>query len=476
MHIELFNLSKMKKVFVFCVGGTGIRVMKSIVMLMAGGMSTNGYVVVPIIIDPHLDLEEKKNLHSLIENYEDIYKKSINNGTSTLNHLDGFFNSEIKTLSELCSQTNNTQQIFGTKEKFSSYIGLANLGVNNLNNYLVHTMFSSKNLDNPLSVGFKGNPNVGTVVLADMIECASWFGDFKRNCEKDDRIFIISSIFGGTGASGYPLLENKIKFAKNEPAVKNAVMGAVTVLPYYGLKDPATTGSDIDSANFYTKTKAALTYYQGNVKSDYLYYVGEKSLKQIYDNDEKKQDDKANFIELVAASAMFDFLRREKPDTQQYLTRAIDEDKDSLDLSSLGGGYKDIVKSVSDYMLLSHLIKQLPSEKYFPLIKNRGFDDSFYKDAAFIALSKFTENFYIRWYKELAQNKRAFAPLHYDNSKQMSGWIKGINLDAKDDSFYLLEMIKESNKDNSKEHSNKFRYFLKFAFNAINNFTKKINK
>lgn len=42
----------MKKVFVFCVGGTGLRVMKSIVMMMAGGMNTNGYTVVPILVDP----------------------------------------------------------------------------------------------------------------------------------------------------------------------------------------------------------------------------------------------------------------------------------------------------------------------------------------------------------------------------------------------------------------------------------------
>ena len=32
--------------------------MKSITMLMAGGMDTNGYVVVPIILDPHFDLVE----------------------------------------------------------------------------------------------------------------------------------------------------------------------------------------------------------------------------------------------------------------------------------------------------------------------------------------------------------------------------------------------------------------------------------
>ena len=465
----------MKKVFVFCIGGTGIRVMKSIAMLMAGGMDTNGYTVVPVILDPHLDLEEKKNLHSLIDSYKDIYNKTINNGSSTLNSLDGFFNSEIRTINELNNQTNDTQQNAGSKEKFRSYIELANLGADDLNNYLVETMFSTKNLDNPLSVGFKGNPNVGTVVLGEMIEGADWFRAFKQHCEKNDRVFIISSIFGGTGASGYPLLEKKIRLAENEPAVKNALMGAVTVLPYYGLKDPATTGSDIDSANFYTKTKAALAYYEGTVKSDYLYYVGEKSLKQVYDNDEKQQDDKANFIELVAASALFDFLKRGKPDNQQYLSRAIESDLESLDLVSLGNGYKDIVKSVADYMLLRNLVNTLPSEKYFPLIKNRGLDGEFYKDSAFQALKRFTEIYY-KWYTELAQNKRAFAPLHYDNPKQMGGWIKSIELDAKDDSYYLLKMIQASNQDNSKEHSNKFRFFLKFAYDAINNYTSKINK
>lgn len=465
----------MKKVFVFCVGGTGLRVMKSILMLMAGGMSTNGYMVVPIILDPHLDLDEKKNLHLLIDSYKNIYNRSVNNGNDTLNHLEGFFNSEVKTLSELVASKHVAVADAGSSAKFRSYIELANLSTEDLNNYLVETMFSTKNLDSPLSVGFKGNPNVGTVVLGDMIEKADWFSDFKLQCEKDDRIFIISSIFGGTGASGYPLLEKKIRLAENEPAVKNAVMGAVTVLPYYGLKDPASTGSDIDSANFYTKTKSALAYYQGTVKSDYLYYVGEKSLKQVYENDEKKQDDKANFIELVAASALFDFLEREQPSEQQFLTRAIDADVESLDLASLGSGYADIVKSTADFMIFRHMVETIPDETFFPLKKNRGFDKEFYKDSPFVSLKQFSEIFY-NWYSELAQNKRAFAPLHYDNPKMMTGWIKGLALDAKDDSYYLLEMIKASNKDKTKDHSNKFRFFLQFAYEAINKYTSKINK
>lgn len=465
----------MKKVFVFCIGGTGIRVMKSITMLMAGGMSTHGYTVVPIILDPHLDLDEKKNLHSLINSYEDIYRRSTQNGSSVLNPLSGFFNSEIKTIDDLNGTKNDTHQDSGSKEKFGQYINLSGLSANDLNNNLVKTLFSRKNLDNQLSVGFKGNPNVGTVVLGEMIEGADWFEAFKSQCEKDDRVFIISSIFGGTGASGYPLLEKKIKMSENEPTVKNAVMGAVTVLPYYGLKDPIQSGSDIDSANFYTKTKAALAYYHGTVMSDYLYYVGEKSLKQIYENNEKKQDDKANFIELVAASALFDFLKKDKPDQQQFLTRAIEDDKESLDLESMGSGYRDLVKSVADFMLLNKMIEILPKESHYPLINNRGFNEEFYKDAAFSSLEHFAK-IYRNWYSELAQNKRAFAPLNHDSANQMSGWIKGIELKAKDDSYYLLEMIKASNKDKSKDHNNAFRYFLQFAYEAINNFTNKINQ
>lgn len=463
----------MKKVFVFCIGGTGIRVMKSVTMLMASGMSTNGYTVVPVILDPHLDLEEKKNLHTLLESYKDIYNKSTNKGS--LNHLDGFFNSEIVTINELNNQLNDTQQASGSKEKFRSYINEANLAADDINNYLVQSLFSTKNLDSPLSVGFKGNPNVGTVVLGEVIEGADWFKAFKQHCEKDDRIFIISSIFGGTGASGYPLLEKKIKGAASQPAVKNALMGAVTVLPYYGLKDPSTTGSDIDSANFYTKTKAALAYYEKTVLSDYLYYAGETSLIQVYENDEKKQDDKAHFIELVAASALFDFLTREKPETQQFLTRAIEDAKNSLDLGSLGSGYKDIVKCVADYKLLGTLINILPNESFFPLIKNRGFNENFYKDTSFQALKRFTA-IYDKWYQELSTNKRAFSPLNTDSLQNMEGWVKTVSLDAKDDSYYLLKMIQSSNANKDKTHENKFRFFLQFAHDAINNYTKEILK
>ena len=197
-------------------------------------------------------------------------------------------------------------------------------------------------------------------------------------------------------------------------------------------------------------------------------------MKKEYVNNEKEQKDATHFIEVVAASAFFDFLQKPRPDNRQYLTRAIKEDKDSISLADLGEGYKDIVKSVADYMLLSHLIEILPQEKWFPLKKDRGFTEDFYKDSSFQKIVDFTK-IYNNWYGELSTNARAFAPLRMDK-EDLSGWIDDITLDAKDESYYLLEMVKASNACKKTGQNNKFRFFLQFAYEAIDFYTKKIWK
>ena len=124
----------MKKVFVFCVGGTGLRVMKSIVMMMAGGMNTNGYTVVPILVDPHQDLEEKKNLQSLVDEYHEIHNRTIHDGQQILNPLSGFFSSDIFWVSNLDNNTNDANQNMGVDMSFGSWLGLNNLANDDSNN------------------------------------------------------------------------------------------------------------------------------------------------------------------------------------------------------------------------------------------------------------------------------------------------------------------------------------------------------
>lgn len=468
----------MNRVFVFCIGGTGLRVTKSITMLLAAGMDASGYTIVPILIDPHMDLEERRKLQTLIDDYEAVYSSLTLSEGKRLNPIRGFFGTDIASLARISGQQNDISEPFAEKRSFGQYLNVGTLNSRDVNWCLVHTMFSQANLDNDLSVGFKGSPNVGTVVLGDMISGADWFQTFCSNCQKGDRVFIISSIFGGTGASGYPLLEKKVRNSTDHPNVREAVMGAVSVLPYYSLDDPSTTDSDIDSSNFLTKTKAALAYYEGSVLSDYLYYVGEQSMKTMYANDENKQEDKAHFIELVAATALFDFLSKtDKPEKPQALSRAIKDDVESLSFYSLGDAYKDVVKAVADMMLLSRLVYLLPNESQFPLSKNRGFNEDFYQGKSYVCLQKFLERF-VQWYKELAENKRGFAPLtiaNIENRKvKLSNWIQDFTLDAKDESYYLLEMIRAGNRDKDDTHALKFRRFLDYAYQAIDKYTAKI--
>ena len=465
----------MAKVFVFCIGGTGLRVMKSVVMLAASGMKTNGYDIVPVILDPHVDLEENTILTTTIGDYIKVYKNATSAGSAQqLDAPAGFFNTKIVRLEDLDNQQNSTSANMSEKKSFGQYLNVGALPNDDVNNYLIQTLYSKDNLNNSLSVGFKGNPNVGTVVLNEMISGADWYDAFQRHCEKGDRVFIISSIFGGTGASGYPLLEKKIKEDEAHPQVQNALMGAVTVLPYYSLDDPTTSGSDIDSSNFYTKTKAALSYYEKSVKSDYLYYAGEQSLKANYKNNEKEQKDTAHLVELVAASALFDFLGRPAPDSPQAMTRAIRKNVDALDISSLGEGYKDIVKDVANMMLFDLLLDILPDELQFPLKKTHGLNKDFYQDQPFGSLNDFVKQFH-KWYVELSENHRGFAPLNrVSRGEKLTPMIKTLSLKAKNESYYLLKMIEAGNKQSKNEHGNKLRYLLDFAYEGITKYTDQI--
>lgn len=466
----------MAKVFVFCIGGTGLRVMRSITMLAASGADTHGYTIVPIFVDPHIDLEERSNVDNLVNDYISICADiNKNNGAQLDPPKEGFFSAQFERTGELSETQNSTSKGMSERGTFGSYIEVNKLATTDINNFLVQTLFSEKNLSSKLEVGFKGNPNMGTVVLNEMVEGASWYDTFVNKFQKDDRVFIISSIFGGTGAAGYPLIEKLIREDKsNSNLGDKAFMGAVTVLPYYSLGNPATTGSDIDSASFYTKAKSALNYYEDKISSDYLYYAGEKVLRANYANNEDVQADKAHFVELTAATALFDFLSRsKKPGSKQALTRAIYNDQSSLDYNSLGKGWHRVVKNITDMLILCKLVKILPNETQFPLKKTRGLDNDFYKDKEWRALENFCKLFG-EWYNELATNDRAFAPVKPDAlipGRPMSDIVPGCTLAAKDESYYLLGIIRESNHCKDKSHDNKFRFLLDFAYKAIDHYT-----
>src|SRR5690606_38280176 len=117
---------------------------------------------------------------------------------------------------------------------------------------------------------------------------------------------------GGTGASGFPLLLKNLREAAppldNHNYLKNAEIGAISVLPYFGVKPE--TESEIEQSTFIAKTRAALRYYEKGVNNSVnsMYYIGEEP-KAGYENNEGGQDQRndAHFIELASALAVLDF-------------------------------------------------------------------------------------------------------------------------------------------------------------------------
>lgn len=297
----------MSKIFIFGIGGTGSRVLRSLTMILATGVKFGADEIVPIIIDPDAANADLTRTVSLLNNYSEI-RENLQFNTDNKNR---FFRTEIERI-----LPNYTLRINDTDDKsFQQFIEYASMSKSN--KALTKMLFSDKNLESSMEVGFKGNPNIGSVVL-NQIAHSDDFLDFANSFSDGDRIFIISSIFGGTGASGFPLLLKTLREGNNFPnydLINRATIGAVTILPYFKLKQD--DESEIDSSTFISKTKSALAYYENNISKnntiDALYYLAD-DVTNTYENHEggSAQQNAAHLIEFLGATSIVDFSNSEE--------------------------------------------------------------------------------------------------------------------------------------------------------------------
>lgn len=298
----------MSKLYVFAIGGSGSRILYPLTMLLAAGMETgNCNEIVPVIIDTDIKNGNVKRTRKVIEKYIAV-RNALYSGQVPMCR---FFKTQMSPLKLVSIDGANLGSL-------REVIGEAEMKGVNLEPLKKETglLFSDDNLNMPLEFGFIGNPNVGTVVLNYLFEHNSAFQEAFGGIVAGDRIILLSSIFGGTGAAGFPLLVNKIK-ANN--ALAGCILGSVTAIPYYNVKkDPHKVDDKIDhtkfkinSDDFNPKTVAALSYYdkyiQGQV--DFFYYIGDDAMKSEYENilGGKDQENPAHLVELLGALSIIDF-------------------------------------------------------------------------------------------------------------------------------------------------------------------------
>ncbi|WP_138477994.1 hypothetical protein [Dyadobacter bucti] len=419
------------KVFVFFIGGTGARVMRSLTMLLASGASVpNDTTIIPILLDMDLQNGDVHRAVDSLELYERIHRMAYG---SLSKESSSFFGGNFQLISSL--QANNTQnnmvgsvlsEITSHSGTFESYLQVD--AMDEMDREFLKLLYDNSakpqqaELKLNLSVGFKGNPNIGSVVFSAFEDSAIYQYFSAAFNSINDRIFIVSSIFGGTGSSGYPQLVKLLQKPAQRNEIRAAKKGAVTVMPYFSLGK--NTQSAIDQKRFIPKTKAALSYYQNQLDLDATYFIGDQAGSKLYPNVEGggNQLNNAHIVEMLAAEAVLDFARKtEFPSNKKFLEFGLQKGEKTLDFRHFHDNTFQAIMlpllrfSYAMKLVLDHIGKPEVYAKQAFAVKELRLQDEWNSSSFYSSLKVFAE-FYKKWIRELQENDRSFHPFELDNA------------------------------------------------------------
>ena len=297
-----------------------------------------------------------------------------------------------------------------------------------------HDNFSHTELNLRLDLGFKGNPNIGTVVFNNLATTKE-FQYVLKSIGENDRIFIISSIFGGTGSSGFPQL---VRLLQEDERIRANAFGALTVMPYFNVTD--NKKSAINSDRFNSKTEAALTYYAKYLKGkiNAFYQLWDKPLKQ-YENKEggTEQENDAHLVEMIGATAIIDFANKAdhaiKPkEKTEYFDYGIQAEDQLVDIRHFFEGTKNTVMyplTLFTYAMKIYLEK-IPAFKGEAFYKELNLNNQLASDPFYQNLTSFFGKHYKVWLKEMMENERKFHPFNIDNP-DLNSLVRGRQIEVK---------------------------------------------
>lgn len=410
----------MAKLFLFGIGGTGSRVIKAATMLFATGVRlANGFdTIVPILIDPDIANGDLNRTKKILSKYQEIRIKT--------EKPEGFFSQKINTVENLVNNIDIVKisgfefKLSGTSnQKFKDYIGYNNL--DDIEKNFISSIFSESNLESDLDVGFKGNPNMGSIVLNQFTKSKD-FVNFGNAFAPGDAVFIISSIFGGTGAAGFPLLLKTLNHGNNIPnsaIISKSIKGSLTILPYFQLES-----GEIESDTFIEKTKTALEYYNRTIidsnQINSIYFIGDYTKLATYENNSGsvEQKNNAHFIELAGALSILDFCKNINSFNGNTTVKefGIEHDDEPISFHSLGMKTNEIIENpFKKFMLLSNYLKNSDGLQHAigltrwtlkkTTLNNSYFESPMFKDDIISFVDYWTE-----WISELGHNNPSFIP------------------------------------------------------------------
>ena len=326
-----------KNFFVLGIGGTGMRCIESLIHLCAMGMFDD--------TDVHLlalDTDKNNGNFARLKAVKDAYLNvKSTDAKSRTAHKDAFFSANLK-----------YYEFSPNYEEKSTFKDVFNYGATQYNERLkadlADLVFSGEVEGFNLRHGYRAQTHLGSMMMYhSIIEEArktrkNQLQEFLQALiiaaqNGNPRVFILGSVFGGTGASSIPIIPQAISKAASNVSgtvdvLKSAYFGSTLLTAYFNFKVPSEFERSehkiiASSDKFAMNSQAAMMFYQDDatVKATYqkFYMLGTPGLdwnpmqknaeainKTITGGQDQKND--SHYIELLAACAALDFFNLDK--------------------------------------------------------------------------------------------------------------------------------------------------------------------
>src|SRR5574344_2388490 len=322
-----------KQYFVMGIGGTGMRCIESMIHLCAMGMFDDTEIHLLA-----LDTDKNNGNFSLLKEVKDAYLNSKNLDKANRTPLtDTFFSTDIKYY--------EFSPNYETKSTFIDVFNYGNTKYNCPEEADLADLVLTDNVENfNLRHGYRAQTHLGSMMMYhSIIEAAqSRAGSDLKNFIQElikattsgtPKVFILGSVFGGTGASSIPIIPQAISKASeiiNNGAanvLRGAYFASTLLTAYFSFKAPSanelkTQKVIATSDKFALNSQVAMMFYDDDttVKNTYqrFYMMGtdgqswdpmvrekDKITQTITGGGNQKND--SHYIELLAACAALDF-------------------------------------------------------------------------------------------------------------------------------------------------------------------------
>ena len=341
------------KYYLISIGGTGAKCLEAFVHMNAAGLMKNDDEVKVIYVDPDASNGNLQRTMETVTSYIKAYDKiGLINGVKNIT----FFKNRIQPLTE----SKPWNPVSGRADNSLNDIfepGSMRYQTENLEE-LFYALFTKEERTTSLSEGFRAHPSIGAAVIGDNMSMAdSPWKDMESDIVKgqnEARIFIFGSVFGGTGAAGFPNIAKIIREHFDSKAEKgrndSIKIAGCLMLPYFNfadadsedMKNEKNPDSNVivpDSKKFSANTYAALEYYntynfvgntnEGDITSerpvfDAVYLLGdiERPTIKKFSAGKAEQKNPAHFLEMLAALAALDFFNKDDKVDNEYFKKS----------------------------------------------------------------------------------------------------------------------------------------------------------